>query len=90
MVAVSEFAQELGGAMEIHSANVRRLVDDFRNRAGESRDSSGMRRVWESLLRQVEADATAHLDLAAVLQQQLSRPALEASFHRKVQSRKVK
>ncbi|XP_033224199.1 uncharacterized protein LOC117177533 isoform X2 [Belonocnema kinseyi] len=86
---VSEFAQELGGAMEIHSANVRRLVDDFRNRAGESRDSSGMRRVWESLLRQVEADATAHLDLAAVLQQQLSRPALEASFHRKVQSRKI-
>ncbi|XP_061934703.1 uncharacterized protein LOC107996410 isoform X1 [Apis cerana] len=87
---VSEFAQELGAAMESHSANVRRLVDEFRSRSGETRvDSGGMRRVWESLLRQVQSDAEAHLDLAAVLQQQLSRPTLEASFHRKVQSKKV-
>ncbi|XP_018058461.1 PREDICTED: uncharacterized protein LOC108693820 [Atta colombica] len=87
---VSEFAQELGAAMESHSANVRRLVDEFRGRSGDSRiDVGGMRRVWESLLRQVEADAASHLDLAAVLQQQLSRPTLEASFHRKLQSRKV-
>ncbi|XP_018344494.1 PREDICTED: uncharacterized protein LOC108749939 isoform X2 [Trachymyrmex septentrionalis] len=87
---VSEFAQELGAAMESHSANVRRLVDEFRGRSGDSRiDAGGMRRVWESLLRQVEADAASHLDLAAVLQQQLSRPTLEASFHRKLQSRKV-
>ncbi|TGZ43158.1 Uncharacterized protein DBV15_09810 [Temnothorax longispinosus] len=76
--------------MESHSANVRRLVDEFRSRSGDSRvDVGGMRRVWESLLRQVEADAASHLDLAAVLQQQLSRPTLEASFHRKLQSRKV-
>lgn len=76
--------------MESHSANVRRLVDEFRSRSGDARiDAGGMRRVWESLLRQVEADAAAHLDLAAVLQQQLSRPTLEASFHRKLQSRKV-
>ncbi|XP_051163130.1 uncharacterized protein LOC127282726 isoform X4 [Leptopilina boulardi] len=75
--------------MESHSANVRRLVDDFRNRAGDTRDSSGMRRVWENLLRQVEADATTHLDLAGLLQQQISRPTSEASFHRKVQSRKI-
>ncbi|XP_011864662.1 PREDICTED: uncharacterized protein LOC105560289 isoform X3 [Vollenhovia emeryi] len=87
---VSEFAQELGAAMESHSANVRRLVDEFRSRSGDSRvDVGGMRRVWESLLRQVEADAASHLDLAAVLQQQLSRPTLEASFHRKLQSRKI-
>lgn len=87
---MSEFAQELGAAMESHSANVRRLVDEFRSRSGETRvDSGGMRRVWESLLRQVQSDAEAHLDLAAVLQQQLSRPTLEASFHRKVQSKKV-
>ncbi|XP_036149469.1 uncharacterized protein LOC105831722 isoform X2 [Monomorium pharaonis] len=87
---VSEFAQELGAAMESHSANVRRLVDEFRSRSSDARtDVGGMRRVWESLLRQVEADAASHLDLAAVLQQQLSRPTLEASFHRKLQSRKV-
>ncbi|XP_033198444.1 uncharacterized protein LOC117242558 isoform X5 [Bombus vosnesenskii] len=87
---VSEFAQELGAAMESHSATVRRLVDEFRSRSGDTRvDSGGMRRVWESLLRQVQSDAEAHLDLAAVLQQQLSRPTLEASFHRKLQSRKV-
>lgn len=90
LFTVSEFAQELGAAMENHSAMVRRLVDEFRGRSGDMRiDSGGMRRVWESLLRQVEADAVAHLDLAAVLQQQLSRPTLEASFHRKLQSRKV-
>ncbi|CAL7942110.1 unnamed protein product [Xylocopa violacea] len=87
---VSEFAQELGAAMESHSANIRRLVDEFRSRSGDTRvDSGGMRRVWENLLRQVQSDAEAHLDLAAVLQQQLSRPTLEASFHRKLQSRKV-
>ncbi|XP_029179055.1 uncharacterized protein LOC114946623 isoform X2 [Nylanderia fulva] len=87
---VSEFAQELGAAMESHSANMRRLVDEFRSRSSSSRvDVGGMRRVWDNLLRQVEADASSHLDLAAVLQQQLSRPTLEASFHRKLQSRKV-
>ncbi|XP_012252079.2 uncharacterized protein LOC105683778 isoform X2 [Athalia rosae] len=87
---VSEFAQELGGAMESHAANVRRLVDDFRGRSGEPRgDAGGMRRAWESLLRQVEADAAANLDLAGVLQQQLARPTQEASFHRKIQSRKI-
>ncbi|XP_034941767.1 uncharacterized protein [Chelonus insularis] len=87
---VSEFAQELGVAMETHSANVRRLVDEFRGRSNETRSDAGaMRRVWENLLRQVEADATAHLDLAAVLQQQISRPTQEASFYRKLQSRKV-
>ncbi|EZA50252.1 SH3 and cysteine-rich domain-containing protein [Ooceraea biroi] len=76
--------------MESHSANVRRLVDEFRGRSGDARiDVGGLRRVWESLLRQVEADAASHLDLAAVLQQQLSRPTIEASFHRKLQSRKV-
>lgn len=76
--------------MENHGSNVRRLVDEFRSKSGETRgDAGGMRRVWENLLRQVEADAAAHLDLAAVLQQQLSRPILEASFHRKIQSRKV-
>ncbi|EFN66252.1 SH3 and cysteine-rich domain-containing protein 2, partial [Camponotus floridanus] len=87
---VSEFAQALGTAMENHSANVRRLVDEFRSRSSDSRiDVGNMRRVWENLLRQVEADAASHLDLAAVLQQQLSRPTLEASFHRKLQSKKV-
>ncbi|KOC67893.1 SH3 and cysteine-rich domain-containing protein 2 [Habropoda laboriosa] len=87
---VSEFAQELGAVMETHSTNVRRLVDEFRTRSADTRvDTGGMRRVWESMLRQVQADAEAHLDLAAVLQQQLSRPTLEASFHRKLQSKKV-
>ena len=90
LFVVSEFAQELGTAMENHGANMRRLVDEFRTKSGESRgDAGSMRRVWENLLRQVEADASAHLDLAAVFQQQLSRPTVESSFHRKLQSRKV-
>ncbi|XP_020277891.1 uncharacterized protein LOC109851827 isoform X2 [Pseudomyrmex gracilis] len=87
---VSEFAQELGAAIESHSATVRRLVDEFRSRSSDTRtDTGGMRRVWENLMRQVEADAMSQLDLAATLQQQLSRSTLEASFHRKLQSRKV-
>ncbi|XP_023245470.1 uncharacterized protein LOC106637385 [Copidosoma floridanum] len=86
---VSEFSQALGGAMECHGQNIIHLVDDFRNRTAESRgDASSMRRVWDSLLRQVEADASAHLDFAAMLQQ-VSRPVLEGCFHRKVQHRKV-
>ncbi|XP_033330296.2 SH3 and cysteine-rich domain-containing protein isoform X4 [Megalopta genalis] len=87
---VSEFTEMLGTIMEDHSANVQRLVDKFRSRSEDTRlDTGGVRRVWENLLRQVEADALAHLDFAKVLQQQLSRPTLEASFHRKLQSRKV-
>lgn len=76
--------------MKTHSENVRRLVDDFRSRSAEPRgDGGSMRRAWDALLRQVEADAVAHHDLSAILQQQLSRPTVEASFLRKVQSRKV-
>ncbi|KAJ8666964.1 hypothetical protein QAD02_008626 [Eretmocerus hayati] len=87
---VSEFAQALGTAMEGHGQTVIRLVDDFRNRSSETRsDASSMRRLWDSLLRQVEADASAQLELASLLQQQLSRPALEGCFHRKVQHRKI-
>lgn len=87
---VIEFAQKLGFEMEAHSANMRRLVDEFRSHSSDTRtDIGGMRRVWENLLRQVEADAVSHLDLAAVLQQQLSLPTSEASFYRKLQSRKV-
>ncbi|XP_053595742.1 uncharacterized protein LOC103580151 isoform X1 [Microplitis demolitor] len=89
---VSDFAQEFGSAIESHAANVRRLVDEFRGRSSEARNdagSGGMRRIWESLLRQIEADAAAQLDLAAVLQQQISRPVQEAGFYRKIQSRKV-
>ncbi|XP_076288860.1 SH3 and cysteine-rich domain-containing protein isoform X2 [Lasioglossum baleicum] len=87
---VAEFTEMLGAVMEDHSANVQRLVDKFRSRSEDTRlDTGGVRRVWENLLRQVEADALAHLDLAKVFQQQLSRPTLEASFYRKLQSRKV-
>ncbi|XP_011297818.1 uncharacterized protein Stacl isoform X2 [Fopius arisanus] len=86
---VSEFAQELGTAMDIHGANMRRLVDEFRSRSGDMRgDIGGMKRIWENLLRQVETDASSHLDLATTLKQ-LSRPTLEASFPKKLQSRKV-
>ncbi|XP_063979363.1 uncharacterized protein Stacl isoform X6 [Diachasmimorpha longicaudata] len=86
---VAEFAQELGTAMDLHGANMRRLVDEFRSRSGEMRgDIGGMKRIWENLLRQVETDASSHLDLAMTLKQ-LSRPALEASFSKKLQSRKV-
>jgi hypothetical protein len=45
--------------------------------------------TWETLLQEVEIDSQALGDIASILGRQVSRPLLERSFHRKIQSRKV-
>jgi hypothetical protein len=45
--------------------------------------------AWETLLQEVEIDSQAHSDIASILGRQVSRPLLERSFYRKIQSRKV-
>jgi uncharacterized protein (UPF0332 family) len=50
---------------------------------------SSLFHTWETLLQEVEIDSQAHSDIASILGRQVSRPLLERSFHRKIQSRKV-
>ncbi|KAF4516767.1 hypothetical protein B566_EDAN004606 [Ephemera danica] len=45
--------------------------------------------AWEALLAEVEVDSQAHADVASTLGRQVSRPLIERSFFRKIQSRKV-
>lgn len=45
--------------------------------------------TWETLLQEVEIDSQALGDIGSILGRQVSRPLLERSFHRKIQSRKV-
>ncbi|KAH8275590.1 hypothetical protein KR026_011333 [Drosophila bipectinata] len=45
--------------------------------------------AWETFLQEVETDSQACNDVASVLSRQVSRPMLDKSFHRKVQSRKI-
>lgn len=50
---------------------------------------SSVFQAWETLLQEVEIDSQAHSDIASILARQVSRPLLERSFYRKIQSRKV-
>lgn len=45
--------------------------------------------TWETFLQEVETDSKSISDVASVLGRQISRPLLDRSFYRKVQSRKV-
>lgn len=45
--------------------------------------------TWETLLQEVEIDSQAMGDIGSILGRQVSRPLLEKSFYRKIQSRKV-
>lgn len=50
---------------------------------------SSLFHTWETLLQEVEIDSQALGDIASILGRQVSRPLLEKSFFRKIQSRKV-
>lgn len=50
---------------------------------------SSLFHVWETFLQEVEIDSQALGDISAILGRQISRPLLERSFFRKIQSRKV-
>ncbi|XP_046668557.1 uncharacterized protein LOC124359657 isoform X3 [Homalodisca vitripennis] len=91
---VSDFTQELSQMYEQHAEELALLVANFRKKNAELRKErpacpSSLFHTWETLLQEVEVDSQAHSDIASVFGRQVSRPLLERSFHRKVQSRKV-
>ncbi|XP_057670494.1 uncharacterized protein LOC130902399 isoform X7 [Diorhabda carinulata] len=91
---VSDFTQQLGQMYEHHAEELQMLVANFRKRNGELRKErpacpSSLFHTWETLLQEVEIDSQALGDIASILGRQVSRPLLERSFHRKIQSRKV-
>lgn len=93
-LAVSDFTQQLSQIYEQHAEELQLLVSNFRKRNGELRKErpacpSSLFHTWETLLQEVEIDSQAHSDIASILGRQVSRPLLERSFHRKIQSRKV-
>ncbi|XP_044272079.1 uncharacterized protein LOC123015995 isoform X5 [Tribolium madens] len=91
---VSDFTQQLGQMYEQHAEELQILVANFRKRNGELRKErpacpSSLFHTWETLLQEVEIDSQALGEIASILGRQVSRPLLERSFHRKIQSRKV-
>lgn len=50
---------------------------------------SSLLHTWETLLQEVDIDSQALSDIASILGRQVSRPLLEKSFYRKIQSRKI-
>ncbi|CAG9860266.1 unnamed protein product [Phyllotreta striolata] len=91
---VSDFTQQLGQMYEHHAEELQMLVANFRKRNGELRKErpacpSSLFHTWETLLQEVEIDSQALGDIASILGRQVSRPLLERSFHRKMESRKV-
>ncbi|KAB7498277.1 hypothetical protein Anas_05342, partial [Armadillidium nasatum] len=45
--------------------------------------------AWETLLQEVEVDSQLHSDVAGTFVRQVSRPLIEKTFHRKLQSKKL-
>ncbi|GJQ87483.1 hypothetical protein Trydic_g19242 [Trypoxylus dichotomus] len=91
---VSDFTQQLGQMYEQHAEELQLLVSNFRKRNGELRKErpacpSSLFHTWETLLQEVEIDSQALGEIASILGRQVSRPLLEKSFYRKIQSRKV-
>ncbi|XP_030766912.1 uncharacterized protein LOC115890735 isoform X6 [Sitophilus oryzae] len=91
---VSDFTQQLGQMYEQHAEEMQMLVSNFRKRNNELRKErpacpSSLFHTWEALLQEVEIDSQAMGDIASILVRQVSRPMLDRSFYRKIQSRKV-
>ncbi|XP_026812790.1 uncharacterized protein LOC113553593 isoform X3 [Rhopalosiphum maidis] len=91
---VSDFTQELSQMYEQHAAELQLLVTNFRKKNTDLRKDrpsfpSQLFYTWETFLQEVETDSKSISDVANVLGRQISRPLLDRSFHRKVQSRKV-
>ncbi|KAL5288901.1 hypothetical protein ACFFRR_009227 [Megaselia abdita] len=91
---VSDFNESLSRLYEDHAAALQSLVSSFRIKNGELRKErpschSSIFQAWESFLQEIEADSQASNDVASTLSRQVSRPMLDKSFHRKVQSRKL-
>ncbi|KAK8392919.1 hypothetical protein O3P69_013145 [Scylla paramamosain] len=91
--SVSDFTAQLSRIHEQHADEIQRLVETFRKKNSELRNerpcSSQIFHAWESLLQEVEIDSQIHADVAGTLNRHVSRPLIEKTFFRKIQSRKV-
>ncbi|XP_020717503.1 uncharacterized protein LOC101453779 isoform X1 [Ceratitis capitata] len=91
---VSDFTETLSHLYEEHATALQTLVSNFRKKNAELRKERpachlAIFQAWEAFLQEVETDSQASNDVANVLSRQVSRPMLDKSFHRKVQSRKI-
>ncbi|XP_018795905.1 PREDICTED: uncharacterized protein LOC108973251 isoform X2 [Bactrocera latifrons] len=91
---VSDFTETLSHLYEEHATALQSLVSNFRKKNAELRKErpachQAIFQAWETFLQEVESDSQASNDVANVLSRQVSRPMLDKSFHRKVQSRKI-
>ncbi|KAG5670352.1 hypothetical protein PVAND_000626 [Polypedilum vanderplanki] len=94
LISVSDFTDTLAQLYEKHAEELQVVVSNFRKKNGELRKErpacqSTLFHAWETFLQEVEADSQSTSELSNLLSKQVSRPLLERSFHRKVQSRKV-
>ncbi|XP_055380139.1 uncharacterized protein LOC129611176 [Condylostylus longicornis] len=91
---VSDFTETLSHLYEEHAAALQTVVSTYRKKNGDLRKErpicqSSLFQAWETFLQEIEADSQASSDVASTLSRQVSRPMLDRSFHRKVQSRKI-
>ncbi|CRL05816.1 CLUMA_CG018842, isoform A [Clunio marinus] len=91
---VSDFTESLAQLYEKHAEELQVLVSNYRKKNGELRKErppcqSSLFHAWETFLQEVEVDSQSTSEMSNLLSKQVSRPLLERSFHRKVQSRKV-
>ncbi|XP_054736674.1 uncharacterized protein LOC129243579 [Anastrepha obliqua] len=91
---VSDFTETLSHLYEEHATALQTLVSNYRKKNAELRKERpdchmAIFQTWETFLQEVESDSQASNDVANVLSRQVSRPMLDKSFHRKVQSRKI-
>uniref|UniRef100_A0A1I8PL17 Stac-like n=1 Tax=Stomoxys calcitrans TaxID=35570 RepID=A0A1I8PL17_STOCA len=91
---VSDFTETLSHLYEDHATALQTLVTNYRKKNAELRKERpachlSIFQAWETFLQEVETDSQASNDVAHVLYRQVSRPMLDKSFHRKVQSRKI-
>ncbi|XP_077292227.1 uncharacterized protein LOC143915436 isoform X2 [Arctopsyche grandis] len=91
---VSDFTSQLSQMYEQQAGELQMLVATYRKKNNELRKErpacpSSLFHTWETLLQEVETDSQAHSDVALALNRQVSRPMVERTFYRKLQSRKV-
>ncbi|TDG51781.1 hypothetical protein AWZ03_001841 [Drosophila navojoa] len=91
---VSDFNESLSQLYEEHATALQTLVSNYRKKNAELRKERpachlAIFQAWETFLQETETDSQACNDVASVLSRQVSRPMLDKSFHRKVQSRKI-
>ncbi|XP_037941966.1 uncharacterized protein LOC119674883 [Teleopsis dalmanni] len=94
MDELSDFTETLSQLYEEHANALQTLVSNYRKKNAELRKERpachlAIFQAWETFLQEVENDSQASNDVASVLSRQVSRPMLDKSFHRKVQSRKI-